>query len=52
MLTELLCPSCGFAAPMPAFIPPKLTSQFAERAFVLLTIVSVLAMLKAIGVIK
>lgn len=48
----LLCPSCGFTAPAAAFIPPRMTSRFDRTAFVLLTVVSVLALLKAIGQIK
>jgi len=52
MNDTLLCPNCGYAAPMPEFIPPKLTSKFDELAFVMLTVVSVLALLKGLGVIK
>lgn len=51
-LPLLTCPSCNYSAPAAEFVPPKLASQFAERAFVLLTVISVLSMLKWIGVIK
>lgn len=47
----LTCPSCAFVAPLAEFLPPAYASRFAERAFVILTIVMVLSVMRGLGLL-
>lgn len=50
--TPLTCPACSYTAPLSAFVQPRYGSWFTDRAFPLLVIIVVLAVLKGLGVLR
>lgn len=48
----LTCPACGHTAAGVEFVPAKLKSNFDVKAFVLLTFICLLALLKGLGVLR
>lgn len=45
----LRCPSCSYSAPLSEFVPPRLSDRFERVAFVTLTVVCVLSVLRGLG---
>lgn len=52
MNDTLQCPSCNYSAAASEFVPPKMVSQFAERAGALLIIIVTLSLLRGFGFLK
>lgn len=48
----LRCPACQFTAPLSEFVALRYGSWFTDRAFPLLMIIVVLAVLRGLGVLK